>query len=65
MTAVPSRELARKRPAEIVPNRPTVKPVDTSEARPLHLWRLAGWIATAIGAVLFFGFLLSLVQQAS
>lgn len=55
------RELARRRPADIVTQPKTTDA--TIVARPLHLWRLAGWIALVIGAVLFAGLLLSLMQQ--
>jgi hypothetical protein len=60
MTAT-SRELARKRPAEIVPNRPAPLVIQGHTVRRIHPFQVAGWFALAVGVVLFAGLLLSLI----
>jgi hypothetical protein len=66
MAVIPN-EVARRRPANTpAQHRPApARNVIDGEvvARPLHLWRFAGWFALIIGAVLFAGLLLSLMQQ--
>lgn len=66
MTAIPN-EVAKRRPANTPTQRRPAPARNVIEgevvARPLCLWRLAGWFALVIGAVLFAGLLLSLMQQ--
>jgi hypothetical protein len=66
VTTIPN-EVAKRRPANVPAQRRPVPARTAIEgeivARPLYLWRLAGWFALVIGAVLFAGLLLSLMQQ--
>lgn len=61
MTAVP-REVARKRPAQVVQQQP--KTIEGRIVRKLSVGQVFLFLLLGVTAVLFAGFLLSLTQQA-